>query len=238
MTNTKFLHEQVYEDIKLKITEELYPANSILPKEIELAKIYKVSRHTIRKAMDQLNHDGFIRKVKGTGTFVNVLKADYALSNMSSFSEIIKSHTGHPNSIVLSANLTEVDKSITNKLGLLENDRVYLIERIRKNGDINLCYEITYISPKHCPDIDKFVSPNASLYDLYENKYNLELDEGHYRLEAINVDERVSKLLDIPKLSSVLFMRALIHLKNGSPLYYVKGYYIGSRYIFSTTLKR
>lgn len=238
MTEIKFLHEQIYEDIKSKIIQEVYPSNSLIPKEIELMGIYDVSRHTIRKAMDQLRQDGFIRKIKGTGTFVNELKADYALSNMSSFSEIITNQTGHPSSIVLSAKLTVVDKSITDKLSLKDNEPVYLIERIRKNGDINLCYEVTYVSPKHCPGLDMYVSPNASLYDLYENKYNLQLDEGHYKLEAINVNEQVAKLLDIPKLSAVLFMKALIHLKNGSPLYYVKAYYIGSRYIFSTNLKR
>lgn len=238
MVTKKYLHEKVYEDLKNKIMNKHYVTDSLLPTEYELTEIYNVSRHTIRKAMDRLNHEGFIRKVKGTGTFVNDLKTDYSLSNMASFSEIIHSQDGEPNSIVLSARLETVSLKILEKLHLKPKDKVYVIKRIRQAGGVSLCYEVTYISPVLCPDIDKYLTHKTSLYDLYENKYGLKLHEGIYRLEATIASKKVAKILDIPKNSSILFMRALITLTNNKPLYYVEADYVGSRYVFTTQLKR
>ncbi len=238
MNENKFLHEKIYTDLKSKIVDKTYPENSLLPKEVELSEIYNVSRHTIRKAMDHLNSEGFIRKVKGTGTFVNEMKADYSLSNMASFSEILNDQGGEPNSVVMSAKLMEVDQYIINKLGLTNDKKVYVIERLRRNGEINLCYEKTYVNPIFCPKIDMYVSPNSSLYDLYETRYSLQLNEGTYQLEAINASKKIANLLDIPVNSSILFMKALIRLVDNSPLYYVEAHYVGSRYVFTTNLKR
>ena len=235
---SQFLHEQIYEELKNKIINEEYKFGSMIPKEMDLMDIYKVSRHTIRKAMDRLLIEGYIYKVKGQGTFVKSIKADYKLSNMASFTEIIDNQEGKPNSVVIEANLIKPDDKIKEKLGLSGSSECYYIERIRRNGKTNLCFEKTYINPKLCPDIIDFVTPNASLYDLYENKYKLKMSEGSYNLEAINACSTVSKILDIPENSAILYMEANIFLYDNTPLYFVEAYYIGSRYTFSTVLKR
>ena len=233
-----YLHEKVYKDLKTKIMNQEYQPGDKLPKEIELVDIYNVSRHTLRKAMDRLFAEGYIYKVKGTGTFVKTLKADYNLSNMASFSEIIDNQNGQPNSIVYQATLIKPEPSIGKKLGLKDHEKCYYIERVRRNLDTNLCFEKTYINAKLCPDIIDYVTPNASLYDLYINKYKLKLSEGIYDLEATNASDEVAKILDIKPGSAILLMSANIFLENGIPLYCVEAHYIGSRYRFKTTLKR
>lgn len=234
----KFLHKQIYEDLKNKILTEEYKNGSMLPREIDLMNIYNVSRHTIRKAMDTLFNEGFIYKVKGTGTFIRSNKSNYKLSNMSSFTEIIGNQDGEPNSIVIEAKSIKPTEKVKNILNLGDTEECYYIERIRRNGKTNLCFEKTYINIKLCPDIIDYITPNISLFKLYENKYHLSLLEGFYNLEAINAPKTIAKILDIPENSSILYMEANITLQNGDKLYYVEAYYIGSRYTFSTTLKR
>jgi len=239
MYNDKYyLHEKVYEDIKNKIINNHYENGSMIPKELDLMDIYKVSRHTIRKAMDRLMSEGYIYKIKGTGTFVKSTKADYKLSNMSSFTEILNNQTGKPNSIVIEAKKIKIDENINSKVNIMNCEECYYVERIRRSGKTNLCFEKTYINPKVCPNIIDFITPNASLYKLYEEKYNLKLSEGQYNLEAINASSSIAKTLDIPEGSAVLYMEANIFLYDNTPLYFVEAYYIGSRYTFSTTLKR
>ncbi|MBU1145192.1 MAG: GntR family transcriptional regulator [Firmicutes bacterium] len=234
----RYLHEQIYEDLKSKILTKEYIYGSMLPREIDLMTIYNVSRHTIRKAMERLFVEGYVYKVKGTGTFVKSSKADYKLSTMSSFSEIIDNQAGKPNSVVIEAKKMLADEKIKDKLDLGSTKDCYYIERIRRNGKTNLCFEKTFINPELCPDIIEYVTPNASLYQLYEKKYNLTLFEGIYDLEAITASKHISKILDIPEGSAILYMEANIFLENGKALYFVEAYYIGSRYTFSTNLKR
>lgn len=237
MGESKFLHDIVYDSIKEKIATGEYPTGFKLPREIDLMIIYDVSRATIRRAMTRLKYDGFVRQIKGTGTFVNHYKADYELSNMASFSEIIKTQDGEPNSIVLKSKLIQAPDHVQKELNLLSPE-VYYVERIRKNDEIVLCFEVTYISPVLCPGIDKLISPNTSLYDLYENHYQLNLSKGDYRLQAMNSPDYIARLLDLPKRTSMLFMQATIDTDKNIPLYYVEAYYVGDRYVFSTTLNR
>lgn len=58
------------EDLRRMILRnELKPDCAITP-ETELAKLYKISRNTARKALANLEAEGFLRKVQGRGTFV------------------------------------------------------------------------------------------------------------------------------------------------------------------------
>lgn len=237
-TETTYLHEQVYNTIKKKIINKEYKFGAPLPREIDLMKIHNVSRHTIRKATDRLFNEGYIYKVKGTGTFVKSTKADYKLSNMSSFSEILDKNQGNPNSIVREAREINLTDRLMSKLNIVDKKTCYYVERIRRNGKETLCFEKTFISKDLCPNIIDYITPNASLYKLYEDKYNLNMSEGSYNLEAINSTPKIAKLLDVEDNSAILYMSAVITLENGKPLYYVEAYYVGSRYTFSTHLKR
>lgn len=60
-------------DLKKKILDGDYQANDKMPSENELAASYQVSRHTVRKALALLEHEGFIYAIHGKGTFCSEL---------------------------------------------------------------------------------------------------------------------------------------------------------------------
>lgn len=68
MHNTKKM--QVYELLKERIESGSYPPGSRLPKEQDLAVELAVSRVTLRSALELLEIENLIRRVKGQGTFV------------------------------------------------------------------------------------------------------------------------------------------------------------------------
>jgi GntR family transcriptional regulator len=235
---TKFLHEEVYESIKSKIDNNEYELGKPLPREIDLSAIYKVSRQTVRKVLEKLKYEGYIYTIKGKGTFVKGKKTDYYLSNIESFSEIISKQGATPNSIILCAKLIEADPRIANELSMPIGSNCFYVERVRKADDVIMCYEETYISSDLCPELDKYVSPNSSLYSLYENRYKLELGKGDFRLEATQATAKIAEMLRIRSHEPVLYMRANVKLSNGKQLYYVDAYYVGSKYVFTTSLER
>ncbi len=65
------LFELVVNDIKKKIFEGYYKPGVKLPNYVELTKIYDVSMSTIKKAMQELNDQGFLVSRVGKGTFIN-----------------------------------------------------------------------------------------------------------------------------------------------------------------------
>ena len=65
---------RVKDSINSDITNNKYPIGSNLPTEIELAKIYDVSRSTIRQALELLCEQGIISKHWGSGNVVRAKK--------------------------------------------------------------------------------------------------------------------------------------------------------------------
>ena len=60
----------IYEELIKKIEDSTYGVGSYLPSESELQDIYKVSRITVRRALTDMEHDGYIKKIKGKGAVV------------------------------------------------------------------------------------------------------------------------------------------------------------------------
>lgn len=57
-------------DVRKKILEGVYQPNEQLPFEKDFCRMYKVSKMTVKKALDILVTEGLIYKRRGAGTFV------------------------------------------------------------------------------------------------------------------------------------------------------------------------
>lgn len=65
------LYYRVYETIRKQIELGDYPEDKPLPGEHELAKLFEVSRVTIRRTMGILEEANMVTRLRGRGTFVN-----------------------------------------------------------------------------------------------------------------------------------------------------------------------
>ncbi len=85
-TSDKSLYEQLYEQMKSEILNEHYAAGEKLPATRQLAAEHKLSRNTVVSAYNQLELEGYIRSVTGSG---------YYVENISAFSPDKKSRQSH-----------------------------------------------------------------------------------------------------------------------------------------------
>jgi len=68
--DSKFIYQQICDIILNKIKNREYKKGKLIPSERELSNELEVSRYTIRKAIEELVHQGYLYRVQGTGTFV------------------------------------------------------------------------------------------------------------------------------------------------------------------------
>lgn len=66
----KKVYDQLLSDIKADIRNNVLPCGSMLPPENEMVKKYKISRSSVRKALDILENNSLISREPGRGTFV------------------------------------------------------------------------------------------------------------------------------------------------------------------------
>lgn len=236
---SRFHYYKVYQDIKDKIESGAIRSGEKLPTEKELQIEYQVSRDTIRKALSKLDQEGFINRKSALGTFVKQDKSDYELSYLKSFTEQMKSRGIVPSSELERIELkSDLRADIRESLRLEDREKCYVICRIRKGDGVPMAYETAYIPHRLCPDLQKHLDDQSSLYDIYENVYHLQIGSGVIRIEAEMPGAKLQEKLNLSKDSPVLFMKCLTSLADHTPLYYVECSYIGDKYFFSTKISR
>ena len=81
------LYMQLKEAIKAAIKDGTYPDNEKIPTEIELSEHYKVSRITVRRAVEELCQENYLVKRQGKGTFVKSRKIQRKMEHLLGFAD-------------------------------------------------------------------------------------------------------------------------------------------------------
>ena len=63
-------HRLICETIKTDILNGTYPPGSRIPPETELTRRFKASRMTVNRAIKELQMAGYVRRTRGSGTYV------------------------------------------------------------------------------------------------------------------------------------------------------------------------
>jgi GntR family transcriptional regulator, phosphonate transport system regulatory protein len=101
-----------------------------LPTEAELAQRFRVNRHTIRRAMEELESRGVVRVEQGRGSFVAEDVLDYPLNARTRFSEIIRAQNREPAGRVLRLAEIPAEPRIAELLEIRTGRMIVLAERL------------------------------------------------------------------------------------------------------------
>lgn len=110
-------YEYVKQSIQKKIADHEWKGNQVIPSENKLCEYYQVSRITIRRAMDELVHEGVLYRIKGKGCFVREKETD-KLSHIYSFTEAILLQGKQPSKQQISFSKEPAGTEIAAKMGL------------------------------------------------------------------------------------------------------------------------
>ncbi|TLX74651.1 GntR family transcriptional regulator [Labilibacter sediminis] len=195
----------LYEILRKQITDGLYSKGDILPSENELCSTHSVTRPTVRKALDRLVHEGYIRKKQGKGSIVQGQPQGVGILSLSGTTSAI----GKENlttKIVIKQHLTNWDEDA---FGFPLNDSekqvgCYRLERLRIVNKQPVFYDITLVPNINLP---RFVSrnfENRSLFDIMRTAYQIEVIGGEQKLMAITADEKIQKYFNLKSAQPIL----------------------------------
>jgi GntR family phosphonate transport system transcriptional regulator len=124
------LWRQIGAAIEAAIREGHHAPGQRLPTEAELAQRFRVNRHTIRRAMEELESRGIVRVEQGRGSFVAEDVLDYPLGARTRFSEIIRAQNREPAGRMLRLTEIPAEPRIAELLEIRRGRMVVLAERI------------------------------------------------------------------------------------------------------------
>lgn len=118
------LYQQVEKYIKEYIViNNLHPGD-LLPTELELEEMLKVSRTTIRSAIMSMQYSGYVIKQQGKGTYVAETAYEQQLPLLRSFTEDATARGSATRSIVLTRDVIIADENLEQILKIDSKDKI------------------------------------------------------------------------------------------------------------------
>ena len=124
------LWRQIEQALATEITDGRQQPGARLPTEADLTDRFGVNRHTVRRAMEELEARGLIRIEQGRGSFVAEDVLDYRLGPRTRFSENIRRQNRAPEGRILRVAEVEADAAIAEQLGIRRGRGVVVVERL------------------------------------------------------------------------------------------------------------
>lgn len=228
------LYFQLKEIIGQCIEDNTFVAGDILPSENELVEKYKISRMTVKQALDSLAAEGSVTRIKGKGTFVAEKKIEQNVLGLTGFSEDMVLRGMKPSSAIIENRQITAPQNIAK---ILSTNNVNLIKRIRSADGCPLGIEESYIPTSTLPVVSNSTL-ESSLYDYLENVLNKKISYAKQSLEASVVSKETAELLNIDEGAPVLILNRTTVLDDGTPFEFTRTIFRGDRYKYIVELKR
>ena len=204
-----------------------------LPSEPQLAREFEVSRMTARRAIDELEREGYVYRVQGAGTFPTGKRFRQGMFRVRPFKEWAR-HPDH-RTTVLRAMQIEATPEIAIVLQIQPGDPVIFVHRLRTAGDEALVIEKRYINGNLVPNL---LDHNLGAESIHEIMIGLgvPLQRVEQNLEAVNLRQEEADLLRVP-LGTAAFLLRRTTYSGQKRASYVNYWVRGDRYAFQDTFE-
>jgi GntR family transcriptional regulator len=232
------LHLQFKQILLERFENNEFPLGQPIPAEVDLAKDYQISRATVRRAMTEMEHDGYIHRIPGKGTFVLRARIKRGLTRMSSFTDDMRERGQKVISRLLDSGLKQPPAYISEQFNTQPDEPLPYIYRLRLADDLPIVLSISYIKlPAGLSISAEELHDCISLWSLLDRK-GLRPIESDNIIEAVLANEERAALLDVPVGSALLQVEGMAYTVNHIPVEYSQIVSSGERYKYSVHLER
>lgn len=147
--------QQVEEELAADIAAGRFGDDLQLPKETELMARFGVGRHSIRRAMAQLQDRGLVQVEQGKGTFVREARLDYRLSERTRFSQNLLEQGREPLGQAIKEEAISAPRRVSDALRLPPGEPVYHIVRLGLADEEPIDFSNAYYPVRRFPGFDK-----------------------------------------------------------------------------------
>lgn len=225
------LYQQLQRALRDAIERRVLAPNDALPPERDIASDLRVSRITVRKALDGLVEEGLLVRRQGSGNFV-ASRIEKNFAKLTSFSEDMRSRGLKPRSVWLNRAQGAVtpEEALTLRLG--PGAPVYRFHRLRFADETPMCLEFATVVGTALPSLQDV---GNSLYEALERAGNRPV-RALQRLRALLLNAEQAKLLHAREGDAGLLVERVGFLRDGSAVEYCQSYYRGDTYDFVAEL--
>lgn len=232
----KLLYEQVVAYVEQLVAERGLVPGDMLPTYAELAELTGVSLITVRRALDELERAGKVRRHQGLGTFLARPRIVTEPARAGSLLGTLGAGRGATSldTRILAMRQGLPSGDIARALQIGPDARVWQLRRQRMIDGAPAVVETSVIPTALAPELDRLVRDRGgSLYDLLAREYGLEDSYEEQYLEVIVPTVAERRLLGIPPRTQAVRIRGLSMDKAGIPLDCFEQLYPATEFAFA-----
>lgn len=201
------------------ITGGRLTAGQRLPGERDLAAALRVSRMTLRQALDGLARRGVLVRMPGRagGAFVAEPKIDYDLTGSAGFTEQMRRSGRRAEAAVLVARTVPAGGPVAAALLLVQGDPVHELVRVRSADGTAVVVVRSWLPAAVLPGLLD-LPLTGSLRALLDQHYGLAPDSAVEHLEPVTADPDDAAALDVPTGTPLMSVERTSRAADGTPV--------------------
>ena len=231
------LYYQISTTLLDQILEGKWTAGELLPSESQLVAEYQVSRATIRRALAELQREGWITTRKGKGSMVAKPKMEQDLMRFYSLARSFGKSAQRIFSKTLRQEEIVADPVIGKHLSIGAADRIVVIERLRHVDKEPIMLETSYLPSSLYPGLAEASSLEA-LYDLFETVYGIRIARAEEFLQAVAPTPEEASHLGIAKGAPVFLVERISFNPQDQPVEFRRSVIRGDRFRYKVELQQ
>lgn len=203
---------------------ESSPPGSLIPSERELSEQLKVSRPTLRAAIEELARDGLLVRHQGRGTFTPT-PAESSEPDLA-WAGRVEEFTVVPAGPKLGA-----------RLGISPATGALLVRRVRITEGLPLAVDRLGLPADLVPGLEPGDFESGSLHRLLQERFGVKVASAVQTAEATVTDEGESASLEVPVHAPALLLERTTRDAGGRVVEYARSVFRGDRHRITTQLR-
>lgn len=217
------LHKQAELYLRELIKQEDYKNGKMLPNEIELSEQLKMSRNTLRQAINTLVNEGLLIRKRGVGTTLAEKQISSEGSKWLSFSQEMK---------ILGIEIENFELHITKQnpsrearafFNIEANTKILHLARLRGRTNFPFVYFTSEFNPEI--PVNGTENFNRPLYEILREEYNIIVKTSNEEISASSANDFIASKLEIETGDPILIRKRAVRDINGTPIEFNIGWY-------------
>jgi GntR family transcriptional regulator len=232
------LYGQMYNVLRERIMTGRFSPGSLLPGEQELSRLFRVSRITVKRALNELAASGYVARRRGRGTLVTFNPAAPVV--MGSFENLFQSlkEMGLGTQVdLLEVRETAADQDVARLLRLELGARVQRAVRLRKIEGEPFSYLITHVPAHLALGFDPQLLASRPLLQLLDEAGHRAVEAEQW-ITAVAAPAEVAKALGLQAGAPLLRIVRVMRAESGEGVEALEGFYRPDRFQHHMQLTR
>lgn len=207
----------------------------LVPPETEIARHYRISRHTVRQAIGEMTRDGWFRRERGRGTFVKARPVAQSLGSFYYFADQMRERGLDFETRVLRRNLGRADASVALRLALPIGEPTVELTMLRFAEGVPLQIDEVVMPASISMALLTADLTHGSVYEVLAKEHHVRVTRGEEEIRPIVLDWDQARLLEVT-VGSPAFQVDRRSTADDRPVELRRGVIRGDRYVFKADL--